>query len=92
MIFSNIDTKLILCVTKSQFCLKKGLFHLTENSLTHNHCKQLTKTSSVLPISRMDFTPAHTTATGVRPNSTRSALMSSALGGCVGVCVGRGGG
>jgi hypothetical protein len=34
--------------------------------------------SRVLPMSSIDFTPAHTTATGVLPRVARSALMSSA--------------
>lgn len=37
-----------------------------------------TKNSKVRPISRMDLTPAETTAMGVRPSSVRSALMSIA--------------
>jgi hypothetical protein len=32
----------------------------------------------VRPISRIDFTPAQTTVTGVRPNSVKSALTSKA--------------
>ena len=35
--------------------------------------------SSVRSISRMDFTPAHTTATGVLPSSVKSALTSRAV-------------
>lgn len=35
-----------------------------------------TKYSKVLPISRIDLMPEQTTATGVRPSSIRSALMS----------------
>ena len=38
----------------------------------------VSKNSKVLPMSRIDFTPAQTTATGVRPNSVRSALASMA--------------
>ena len=38
----------------------------------------LTSTSKVRGISRMDLIPADTTATGVRPSSIRSALMSIA--------------
>lgn len=41
----------------------------------HRHC---TRYSSVRWISNMDLTPAQTTATGVRPSSVRSALMSMA--------------
>ena len=37
---------------------------------------ELTKNSSVLGISSIDLTPDDTTATGVRPNSVKSALMS----------------
>mmetsp|Transcript_31589 Transcript_31589/g.73526 ORF Transcript_31589/g.73526 Transcript_31589/m.73526 type:complete len:204 (+) Transcript_31589:1503-2114(+) len=36
----------------------------------------VSSTSSVRPMSRIDLTPAHTTATGVRPSSTRSAETS----------------
>ena len=36
----------------------------------------VSSTSSVRGMSRMDFTPAHTTATGVRPSSVRSADTS----------------
>jgi hypothetical protein len=39
---------------------------------------QDTKYSSVLPISRILFTPPARTATGVRPNSVRSAEISKA--------------
>lgn len=39
----------------------------------------VSKYSSVRPISRMDFTPAHTTATGVLPSSVKSALTSRAV-------------
>ena len=38
-----------------------------------------TRYSSVRPISSIDFTPADTTATGVRPSSVRSALISIAI-------------
>ena len=40
-----------------------------------------TRYSSVLPISRIDLTPADTTATGVRPSSVKSALTSRAVNG-----------
>ena len=36
----------------------------------------VSKYSKVLPMSRIDLTPAQTTATGVLPNSVKSALMS----------------
>ena len=40
---------------------------------------QLTKYSSVNPMSKIDFAPAQTTATGVLPSSVKSALMSNAV-------------
>ena len=36
----------------------------------------VSKTSKVFFMSKIDFTPAHTTVTGVLPNSVRSAEMS----------------
>lgn len=39
----------------------------------------LTRNSRVRPMSRMDLTPAETTAMGVLPSSVRSALMSRAV-------------
>lgn len=45
-----------------------------------------TRYSSVLPISRIDLTPADTTATGVRPSSVKSALTSRAVKGQAALC------
>jgi hypothetical protein len=44
------------------------------------HCRTcVSKYSSVRGMSSTDLTPAHTTATGVRPSSVRSAEMSKLL-------------
>lgn len=40
---------------------------------------ELTKYSSVNSMSKIDFAPAHTTATGVLPSSVRSVLISNAV-------------
>ena len=45
----------------------------------NNQKTQLTKYSSVNPMSKIDFAPAQTIATGVLPSSVKSALMSNAV-------------
>lgn len=56
----------------------------TKYYITHFQTQQSmlpTRYSSVLPISRIDLTPADTTAIGVRPSSVKSALTSRAVKG-----------
>ena len=50
----------------------------THTSCVSRYTYTHTSTSRVLPMSRMDLTPPHTTATGVRPSSNTSALTSNA--------------
>ena len=45
----------------------------------NNQKTQLTKYSSVNPMSKIDLAPAQTIATGVLPSSVKSALMSNAV-------------
>lgn len=61
----------ILCWLKKQIENLRGGRGKFSNHLTRN--------SRVRPMSRMDLTPAETTARGVLPSSVRSALMSRAV-------------
>jgi D-Tyr-tRNAtyr deacylase len=61
--------------------LSRGLLVFPIQWSDHIQCHFLvqdTRYSSVLPISRILFTPPAKTATGVRPNSVRSAEISKA--------------
>ena len=57
------------------------LWTVWPTDVSTNKCisrKEHTKYSNVSPMSRIDLTPPQTTATGVCPNSIRSALTSNA--------------
>ena len=60
---------------------KRGNVHQNHRGMDNrfNAINDLTKYSRVNSMSKIDFAPAHTTATGVLPSSVRSALMSNAV-------------
>ena len=81
-----VDLPMILATSSAQVTLY-GAWNplLAEKKAGKSEPKEATVTpsvsrySSVRPISRMDLTPAHTTATGVLPSSVKSALTSRAV-------------